>query len=401
MLNVKTVQCAKAKDKEYMLADGRTGLFLRILPTGGKSWIYRYTLPDGRRRKIALGLYPELSLADAREAHSQAKQLVRRGIDPAAPPTLKIVPEQTTVADLIKLYLSGSGHLSPKTLAENKRTLEKYVEPILGQRPAKEIRRPDAIALVERYTDTPGQARAVMKIARAMFTWALHREYVDFNPFAHVVAAVPAIKARSKSRALSDEEIKHVWQALLAENDPRSLSTRRALMAILVTGQRPEEVTSSTLEEIAVGVKNKPTCKTCRRCGWWTIPWQRIKTRNRREENHRVYLTALALEIVSDVQGGSIYTNARGTALARHALSHYVNDRKCWGLDKWTPHDLRRTAATGLSRLGCPDEVIDAILNHAKKGIIGVYNQNKYDAEKQKWLTAWSEHLYGLISFPS
>ena len=395
MLTIAEVKNAKPKSSEYLLADGRGGLYLRVRSSGHRAWIYKYTV-NGSKKKINLGLYPELSLASAREAHAQAKQQVRRGIDPAAPPTPEIVPEQTTVADMIKLYLSGSGHLSPKTLAENKRTLEKYVQPILGQRPIKEIRRPDAIALVERYTDTPGQARAVMKIARAMFTWALHREYVDFNPFAHVVAAVPAIKARSKTRALSDEEIKHVWQALLTEKDPRSLSTRRALMAILVTGQRPEEVTSSTLEEIIVGVKNKSICETCRRCGWWTIPWQRIKTRNRREENHRVYLSALALEIISDIQAGPIYPNTHGTALARHALSHYVDDHKCWGLEKWTPHDLRRTAATGLSRLGCPDEVIDAILNHAKKGIIGVYNQNKYDAEKQKWLTAWSEHLIRL-----
>lgn len=397
MLTIAEVKNAKPKKSEYLLADGRGGLYLRVKPSGHRAWIYRYAI-NGAKKKINLGLYPDLSLADAREAHAQAKQLVRRGIDPAAPPAPEIIPEQTTVADLITLYLAGSGHLSPKTLGENKRTLEKYVQPVIGQRPVKEIRRSDAITLVERYTDTPGQARAVMKIARAMFTWGLHRELVDFNPFAHVVAAVPAIKARSKTRALSDEEINHVWQALLTEKDPRSLSTRRALMAILVTGQRPEEVTSSTLEEIIVGIKNKSICKTCRRCGWWTIPWQRIKTRNRREENHRVYLSTLALEIISDIQAGPIYPNTHGTALARHALSHYVDDHKCWGLEKWTPHDLRRTAATGLSRLGCPDEVIDAILNHAKKGIIGVYNQNRYDAEKEKWLTAWSEHLYSLTN---
>lgn len=398
MLTIAEVKNAKPRETEYLLADGRGGLYLRVKPSGHRAWIYKYTI-NGAKKKINLGLYPDMSLASAREAHAQAKQLVRRGIDPSAPPTPEIVTKQTTVVDLIDLYISGSGHLSPKTLAENKRTLEKYVQPIIGQRPAKDIRRPDAIALVERYTDTPGQARAIMKIARAMFTWGLHREYVDFNPFAHVVAAVPAIKPHSKTRTLSDEEIKHVWQALLAEKDPRSLSTRRALMMILVTGQRPEEVTSSTYDEIAVGVKNRPICKTCRHCGWWTIPWERIKTRNRRKENHRVYLSSLALAIVSNEQkGGPIYPNARGTALARHALSHYVDDQKCWGLEKWTPHDLRRTAATGLSRIGCPDEVIDAILNHVKKGIIGVYNQNKHDKEKEIWLTAWDEHLKQLVN---
>lgn len=397
MLTIAEVKNAKPKEKEYMLADGRGGLYLRVKPSGHRAWIYKYTI-NGEKRKLNIGIYPDTGLADARELHANARQLVRRGIDPAAPPAPDVISEQTTVGTLINLYLNGSGHLSLKTLAESKRTLEKYVQPIIGRRPVKEIRRPDAIALVERYTDTPGQARAVMKIARAMFTWALHREYVDFNPFAHVVAAVPVIKTRSKTRALSDEEIKHVWQALFTEKDPRSLSTRRALMAILVTGQRPEEVTSSVFEEIAIGVKGKGRCNICRRCGWWTIPWQRIKTRNQREEDHHVYLSSLAFDIISDGKSGAIYPNNRGTALARHSLSHYVDDHKCWGLQKWTPHDLRRTAATGLSRLGCPDEVIDAILNHTKRGIIGVYNQNKYKNEKEIWLEAWSEHLKQLIS---
>lgn len=397
MLTIAEVKNAKPQPAEYLLADGRGGLYLRVLPSGAKSWLYRYSL-DGKKRKLSLGLYPDTSLAEAREKHAEARQSVRRCVDPAPPPIPKIVPEQTTVTTLINLYLNGSVHLSKKTLTENKRTLEKYVLPLIGNRPAKEIRRPDAIAIVERYTDTPGQARAVMKIARAMFTWGLHREYVDFNPFAQVIAAVPAIKARSKTRALTDDEIRHVWHALLAEKDPRSLSTRRALLFILVTGQRPEEVSSSTFEEISVGTKNKSRCEICRRCGWWTIPWQRIKTRNRREENHSVYLSALALNIVSSGKTGAIFPNAKDSCLARHALSHYVDDHKCWGLQKWTPHDLRRTAATGLSRIGCPDEVIDAILNHAKTGIIGVYNQNKYDNEKEFWLTAWSKHLEQLIN---
>jgi len=393
MLTIAEVKNAKPKDKEYMLADGRGGLYLRVKPSGHRAWIYKYSI-NGEKRKLTLGQYPESGLADARELHANAKKLVRRNIDPAAHTRIE---EQMTVKTLIDLYLKGSTHLSPKTLAESKRTLEKYVRPIIGECPVKEIRRPVAISMVERYINTPGQARAVMKIARAMFTWGLHREYVDFNPFAQVSAAVPVIKARSKSRALSDQEIRHVWNALLDIKDPRSLSTRRALLLILVTGQRPEEVSASTFEEIAVGVKGQSRCQVCRRCGWWTIPWQRIKTRNRREENHRVFLSPLALEIVSGGESGAIFPNAHGMSIARPALSHFVVDYKCWGLQKWTPHDLRRTAATGLSRIGCPDEVIDAILNHAKKGIIGVYNQNRYDAEKMYWLTAWSEHIKHIL----
>jgi integrase len=68
------------------------------------------------------------------------------------------------------------------------------------------------------------------------------------------------------------------------------------------------------------------------------------------------------------------------------------------GLPRWTPHDLRRTAATKLSELGCPDEIIDAILNHAKQGVIGIYNRNKYDKEKKEWLSKWAIHLEKIVS---
>jgi len=273
--------------------------------------------------------------------------------------------------------------------------------PAIGNRPAKSIRRPDAISLVEKYSNTPGQARAIMKISRAMFSFALHREIVDFNPFAQITTAVPVIKSKAKTRALSDEEIQHVWFSILKQKDPRSLTTRRALLTILVTAQRPEEVTEMVLDEISIGVSNRNRCKQCRRCGWWIIPWQRLKTRGTRQEDQKIYLSSLALQLIDSGSSGNIvFPGIKDKSLARKALSHYVLDHKSFGLPKWTPHDLRRTAATGLSRLGCSDEIIDAILNHSKRGVIGVYNQNKYDNEKEKWLQKWADHLQNLIFLP-
>ena len=87
--------------------------------------------------------------------------------------------------------------------------------------------------------------------------------------------------------------------------------------------------------------------------------------------------------------GGRVVADGKKT----EAMAEY------FGLPRWTPHDLRRTAATKMSELGCPDEIIDAILNHAKKGVIGIYNRNKYDKEKQEWLTKWSAHLEGACKY--
>ncbi len=400
-LSSATVKNAKASTSEYLLADGRQGLYLRVLPTGSKSWLYKYKFND-KSKKLSLGLYPDIGLAEARDKHAAARLKVRQGIDPAVLETTpsSTLNDQMTVSKLLELYTKSIKlNLSEKTQTEVLRTLNKYVIPIIGDVDLYKIKRRDAISLIEKYANTPGQARAIMKISRAMFTFALHRELVDFNPFSQLVSAIPKIKAKSKNRALLDEEIHKFCTEIYRENSPLSISTRRALLLILVTGQRPEEVTEMMQNEISVGVANKQRCQQCRRCGWWTIPWRRIKTRKLREEDHKIYLSPLAMEIIKLSQDNKIiFPGPKGNSIARHALSHYVADHKSFGLAKWTPHDLRRTTATGLSRIGCSDEIIDAILNHSKQGVIGIYNQNKYENEKIEWLLKWSYHLNDIIN---
>jgi integrase len=393
-LSIATVKAAKPRETEYLLADGRQGLYLRVLPSGTKSWIYKYKLDD-KARKYSLGVFPDLGLADARDAHAAARLIVRKGQDPAEPPPPN--PDELTIAKLIETYKKYSKeNKAEKTSSLEGWGLDKYVLPFLGKRLAKEIRRADAIKLIESI-GKDGMAAQILKHARAMFTYALNREYVEYNPFSSIASAVPAIKRSSRSRILEDSEIKHLWAELTNITDPRSLESRRALLLILTTGQRPEEVTGLHSREIQIGV-DKQRCKICRRCGWWTIPWERIKTRSTRKEDHRLFLSPLALRLIGD-GAGNIFKGPRDEIkpLQRQALSHYVVDHKQFNLPHWTPHDLRRSCATGLARIGCPDEIIDAILNHAKKGIIGIYNQYKYDKEKENWLIKWSDHLH-LIS---
>lgn len=394
-LSSATVKAAKPKEKEYLLADGRQGLYLRVLPSGGKSWLYKFKL-SGQSRKITLGQYPDMSLADARDAHAANRLIVRTGNDPAEPPPLK--PDELTVTKLIDAYAGYSKENKAKSTSDlEKWGLTKYVEPTIGNRLVKEIRRPDAIKLIEGISKN-GMAAQVLKYARSMFQYALNRELVEFNPFSSIGSAVPAARSKSRSRTLTDEEIKHLWLKLNSITDPRSLETRRALLLILTTGQRPEEVTGMHNSEITIGV-GKPRCRECRRCGWWVIPWERIKTRNKREEDHLLFLSSVALEIIGKGKNFVFDGPRDGTKpLQRQALSHFVTDHKQFDLPHWTPHDLRRTAATGLARIGCTDEVIDAILNHTKKGIISVYNQHNYANEKREWLTRWAEHLKLIIS---
>ena len=415
----RSIQSYKAREKEHCRREGH-GFTLRILPSGLKVFQYIYTFA-GKRHRLNLGHYPIVSLSEAREKYSEAFLQVSRGVNPLAPATPVAAPTTLTVALLIDQYNKfAKQNFADSTSSETARTLKKYVLPAWGNHNIKDIRRRDAIALVEPIAHTaPGQARGVMKIARAMFNYALDREIVDLNPFTRLPAAIPSVKSVSASRVLSDTEIKLIWSILHSKDAPGTPDTRRALLLVLVTGQRPGEVTGMPWNEIAIGVGNQ-RCYECYRCGWWTIPTERIKTRNRRKEDHRVFLPPLALTLIGKNPDYSPYVllgSSPKVPVHRHALSHIVCEetkggratgegnisepRKVYfGLPRWTPHDLRRTAATKMSEIGCPDDIIDAILNHAKDGVIGIYNRNKYEKEKQEWLTKWSEHLTELVGSP-
>ena len=379
------LQSLKPGEKEYCIREGH-GFTIRVLPTGIKTFQYIYFL-NGKRKRLGLGSYPFISLAEAREKFLEAATLVCKGLDPQQPPPPS--PEFYTVSKLIEDYLiHAEANLSKSFFKIVRLTLNNDVLPVWGRRLTENIRRRDAIELVESVASrAPGQGRNVLKIARTMFTFALHRERVDFNPFSGVSTAVPSVAANDRDRVLSNDEIKHVWHCLYNKVGIGTHETRIALLLILVTAQRPGEVVGMSAAEVSDN--------------WWTISSDRTKN----NEEHRVFLPPLALRLLPNLFcpwyfPAPTLAGPIGRPSLSHILSQTPKDKSgnsirlpYLGLSRWTPHDLRRTAATKMSELGASDEIVDAILNHRKKGVIGIYNRNKYDNEKQIWLTKWANHL--------
>lgn len=389
----------KPKEKQYYVREQR-GFAVRVLPSGVKTFLYVYTI-NGTRRQLNLGNYPHVSLADAHEKYLAAAKLLANGIDPQTPPpapqTEPAKPEILTVSDLKALYMEHiKSHLVERSVVQQERTLNKDVVPVIGDLPATEIRRKDAIALVEEVARrAPGQARNVIKTARAMFSFAHDRELVESNPFARVGRAVPSTAPKSRERTLSASEIKHIWEML------GTSEIGRAILMVLVTAQRPGEVSGMARGEIMVGV-GKTRCEVCRRCGWWTIPSGRTKTR---DGDHRVYLTDLALSLLPAQYADHVYpVNGRGrgakaTGSMRPAtMSHFLTDNNYFGLPRWTPHDLRRTARTEMSALEVPERHAEAVLNHKQTGVKKVYDRHKYDKQKESALGKWTDHLRKLLA---
>jgi len=389
------IQSLKSRERDYRVREGH-GFAIRILPSGIKRFEFIYRSPtDGRRRIMHLGNYPLVSLSEARERYLNAASTAAKNIDPQAPPPVPpsapTEPEITNVSDLKSKYIQHiKTHLVERSVKHQDDRLEKHLIPAWGDRPTTGIRRRDAIELIEKIAATkPGAARNVLLAARAMFTYALRREMVEYNPFSEVGLAVPAATANDRDRTLSDDELRTVVLPYLLAPGGNTI-LKSALLMILVTGQRPGEVSGMRRNEI-----NED---------WWTIPWQKIKTECRKgkknPQDHRIFLTPLAKSFLlpSDDYIFPASRKAEGP-VSTNSLAHNIQFQKpsYLGLPRWTPHDLRRTARTGMAAIGVQERHAEAVLNHAQEGMKKIYDRHHYDREKKSALTRWSKHLEKLI----
>jgi integrase len=403
----KYLSSLKPKEKKYPVREGR-GFTLQILPSGVKTFIYIYTV-HGRKRYMNLGNYPHTKLAEARQAYNDAYSLVSKGIDPqvynkSIEEAREKEEEDNSFGKFAELYLaqvqerfSLSGWFKTIQGALNNDLL-----PELKDKHINTIRRRDIIQILEKVGERArGQVKNVQKAASGVFDYALQREYIESNPTLNLNKAIPNLKPVQRERNLSDSEVNVVWRAI--DKGVGNDETKRALKLILVTAQRPGEVSSMHSREIQVG-DNKPLCLTCRMCGWWTIPKER--TKNGRE--HMVYLTHTALKLIGNSDGYIFPSPKEDKPINRNSMSQLVSrkrvDKKTneeqvpfYGLPRWTPHDLRRTVRTYMAKIRVPEEHAEAVLNHAKQGVVKIYNQHNYREETKAALLKWEEKLLKLV----
>lgn len=401
----------KPEEKKYVRGEGN-GFSIRVMPSGAKTWLYAYNI-DSKRRELNLGSYPDVTLETAREKFEAAKKKVKNGIDPLAEKEQATEERRKapTIADLIKEYILKHAKPSKRSWYEDERILNKDALTAWGKRKAADIKKRDVVLLLESIIErgSPGSANSNFKIIRKMFRFAVERDILEHSPCDGVKMPAPLNRG---DRVLTEAEIKALWSNLDTCN--ASDEIRRAIKLILVTAQRPGEVIGMHSSEI----DGK----------WWTVPAERSKNK----KAHRVYLTDTALQLIGNTEGkGFIFPSphltdetpeeeAKEQPMTRLAISQVVSRNLAFpvkvngksvfdkdgkpitenklGVVDFTPHDLRRTAATFMSQLGFMDEVIDAVLNHTKQGIIRTYNLNRYDKEKQQTLETWERKLNSIIT---
>jgi integrase len=187
---------------------------------------------------------------------------------------------------------------------------------------------------------------------------------------------------------LSDKEIKLIWGQI--DIMPGTEVVKRAIKMVLVTAQRPIEVVGMHRSEIDGN--------------WWTIPWTRIKTETgkrlaREHRDHRVYLGPLAKSLLGDSKGYIFPSSKIDTHIIRNSMAQRITklDTPYFGLPRWTPHDLRRTAKTLMARVGVNKEHSERVLNHAQDEMEATYNQYSYDKEKRLALLKLNKEVTRIV----
>ena len=345
------------------------GFGIRVYPTGRKVW-FVITRVKARQRRFTIGTHPVLSLGDAR---SKARQVLR-DVQMGAYDEQSPVPVLTTFGEAVALFVSLYAKPKNKGWRETERILTKFAP--LYDRPLNDIRRAEIVRVLDALVahGTPYRANRALSAIKKLLNWALNRGMIDVNP---VAGQRMPTKEHARDRILSDDETKRLICAAEADGYPFG----SIYLTLLLTGQRRGEVSAMRWPEVDLQRQ------------LWTIPAARSKNGHA----HEVPLSKAVVDILRQVprflRSDCVFTTNGMSPVSGfgHAKRRY---EEAVGSKDWRVHDLRRTAASGMARLGITPHVIEKVLNHRTgviSGVAAVYNRYGYAEEKRDALERWAQ----------
>ena len=369
-----TVKKAQPQSKAFLTWDTKApNLALRTQPTGFKSWCVVYSR-HGRSRWLTLGSAKTIPLETARIMASEEMLKVAKGGDPAA--EKRAERGAGTFAELAAKYVEQYARKYNKSWEQASGLIRRYVLPRWGKLQASAITRGDVKQLMARI-GAPVLANQVLAAVSAVFSWGIKEEIVTANP----CKLVERNPVKSRERVLADSEIPTFLNAF-GELDP---VRGAALKAILLLGQRPGECANMRREHI--------------KDGWWEMPSEPIAdvwpgTKNK--QSHRVWLPKAVQPLVgNDHTPGFVFAAPRGGPIG--GLDDAMRDIcKRLGVERATPHDLRRTHGTTITKLKFGRAAMNRIQNHKEGGISDVYDVHDYAAENKHIMEAVANHIMAL-----
>ncbi len=411
-LTVTALQGLRSLAKRYEVGDpDMPGLQIRIDATlaagshGAKSWQWRFSW-KGKRQKLGLGIWPDVSQAEAHDRVRAARALLERGIDPrqagltrerSAPlvgdTRTPVDPHSVAAlcADFMRRYVEPRLK-HPETV---QRMLDKDVLPHWRTRDARTIKPRDVIALLDSIVDrgSPAMANDVATLLSKLFRYGIQRELVDTNPVQLLFA--PGGAEPPRARALTGEELAALLGNLdtVFANAPRTAS---AIRIALYTACRRSELTKAKWSDLTLD-GNAPL---------WVVPPENAKT----GVTYRIPLVPAAVAEFQRLKkraGRSHFVmpaergvGAVNPLLITRSVARHLPALEKHGVKPFVLHDLRRTVRTGLSALDIKPHIAERCLNHQQRGVQAAYDVFAYADEKRDALEKWANHIAGLSAKP-
>lgn len=380
------VRTIKPTEKSQKLFDGG-GLFLLVTPTGGKLWRLKYRF-GGTEKLLALGAYPQISLAEARQKRDQAIAKIAKGIDPNdTKKAQKAAGSQETETFEI-VGREWYSKFSPSWTAGHAKTtirrLELFVFPWLGGKAIKSITAPELLSILRRI-EAKGAietAHRVKQVCGQIFRYAIATGRADRDPSADLKGALPPTTVKHMATLTDPRDIAGLLRSI---DDYRgSMVTRCALQLAPLVFVRPGELRQAEWSEFNLDAAE------------WRIPAEKMKAR----VMHIVPLSRQAVEILREIQpltgnGRYVFPSPRTDKrpMSNNAILSALR-RMGFAKDEMSGHGFRSMASTLLNEQGWNRDAIERQLAHAERNSVrAAYNYAEFMPERKKMMQAWADYL--------
>jgi len=381
------VKKAKPTDKPYKIADGG-GMYLLVKPTGGKYWHLAYRF-NNKQKLLALGVYPDVSLKEARIKREAARKLLQKGTDPSEAKKeekrLSILQAENTFEAIANEWLSNKTKLQANTVKTYHHYLS-YVFEAFGQKPITDVTSPDILALCRKIEakGTIETAHRIKMTCGLVFRYAIATGRANYEPTQALKGALQPVITTHHASMVKPSDVARLMQDI--QGYEGHYTTVYALKLAPLFFVRPCELRQAKWADIDLDAKE------------WTYKVSKTQT------DHIVPLSSQAVTLLAElkaISGSGVYVFPSIRSNQRTMSNNTVNAalrRLGYTSEQMCGHGFRAMARTILDEvLDYPIEVIEMQLAHAVKDANGrAYNRTKYRKHRHEMMQHWSDYLDGL-----
>lgn len=380
------IRNAKPAEKAVKITDG-DGLYLLVQPSGAKWWRFDYRFA-GKRKTLSMGVYPEVSLKQARERRDEARKLVAAGVDPSAhrKATKDATVGNTFEAVAREWYGKQVTVIKASTAEKLLRRLEGDVFPYLGARPMDQITAPEVLMVIKRIDGRGAHdiARRMHQAIGRIFSYGVGHGFCVRNPARDIETrdVLQPVKTRHHASITDPKQVGALLRAI--DGFVGSFVTKCALQLAPLVFVRPGELRHAEWAEIDLDA------------AVWRIPAEKMKM----AEAHIVPLSAQAVAILREIHPLTaskryVFPSERGGGrpMSENTINAALR-RLGYTRDEMTGHGFRSTASTLLHELGYQHHIIERQLAHAERNAVSAaYNFAEYMPERRTMMQEWADHL--------